>query len=94
MTRRTRLDRNIDGRLPVRSYTADQLHRFLVEDAVKHHATDLPWMIAACTRIGKLSRRGAEQAFLDVVAEVEALTGVASMPAGSLSDAELRRLLQ
>lgn len=93
MTRRRSQALNVDGRLPVREYSEQQLRTILVEDAVRHHATELAWAIAAYTRIGKLSHKGAEQAFLGVVAEVEALTGLPEMPVTSVSDAELRRML-
>lgn len=81
-----------EGRRPVREYKADELHRFLVEDAVKHHATDLDWAIRAYTRIGKLTRNGPEAAILAVLDEVEQLTGLRQMPVTSLSEVDLRRL--
>lgn len=76
----------------MREYREGELHQFLVADAVKHHATELRWAVAAYKRIGKLNGRGPEAAFLAVVAEVEALTGMAMMPVASLTEVELRRL--
>lgn len=64
-----------EGRRPPDAYTAAELHQFLVADAVKLHATDLPWFVAACDRIGKQERIGAEGAYQRVVQEVRALTG-------------------
>lgn len=95
-----------EGRRGVREYKEGELRRFLVEDAVRHHATWLPWATAAYDRIGKLSGKGAEAAYLSVVEEVMAVTGntmlvvnpdtgeswPACMPISSLSDVELARL--
>lgn len=82
-----------EGRLPVEAYTASQLHQFLVEDAVKHHATYLPWAVNAYKRIGERSGKGAEQAFQDVLDAVEALTGLRRLPeASAISEAELKAL--
>lgn len=61
--------------MPVDAYTAAELHRFLVEDAVKLHATDLPWMVAACVRIGQVDGCGVEEAYQRVRGEVHELTG-------------------
>lgn len=61
--------------LPVESMSADELHRQLVTDAVKGIATDLPWAVAAYERIGKLTKRGAEDAYQQVRAEVAGLRG-------------------
>lgn len=80
--------------MPVRQYKQADLHRFLVEDAVRHHATDLPWAVAAYDRIGKLSGKGAEAAYQAVLDDVEALTGLRVMPVTSLSEVEFQRLLQ
>lgn len=71
-----------EGRRGVDTYSEAELRRFLVEDAVKNHATHLPWAVAAYERIGRLSGKGSEQAFTDVVDEVEALTGRRLMPVG------------
>lgn len=60
---------------PVESMSADELHRQLVTDAVKGIATDLRWAVAAYERIGKLTRRGAEDAYQQVRAEVAELRG-------------------
>lgn len=60
---------------PVESLSADELHRHLVTDAVKGIATDLPWAVAAYERIGKLTKRGAEDAYQQVRAEVAELRG-------------------
>lgn len=69
-----------DKPFPVVSFTEAQLHRMLVTDAVNRHETDPIWFAAACVRIGKLNRRGAEAAFQAVLAEVEELTGMRIMP--------------
>lgn len=71
-----------EGRKGVDAYTEAELHQFLVADAVKHHATHLPWAVAAYDRIGKLSKRGAEAAYQAVLDEVEQLTGLRRMPVG------------
>ncbi len=62
------------------SYDANTLHRILVEDAVLSHATDLKWAVGAYSRIGQLTRRGAEAAYTAVLDEVETITGVRHMP--------------
>lgn len=79
-----------EGRRGVETYSADELHRMLVEDAVKSHATYLPWAISAYQRIGERSGKGPEAAFQAVLDEVETLTGLRRMPVGSttLSAAE------
>lgn len=59
---------------------AQELHRLLVADAVASRATDLRWAIAAYERIGRATRKGAEQAYRDVLDEVHALTGLRLMP--------------
>jgi len=69
-----------EGRMPVEAYTADELHRHLVADAVKRHATHLPWATAAYTRIGRQTGKGAEAAYQAVLDEVETLTGLRMMP--------------
>jgi hypothetical protein len=78
--KRGRVQLSPEGRKPVGAYSETQLREFLVADAVKRHATHLPWAVAAYDRIGKLSRKGPEQAFVDVLDEVEALTGLRMMP--------------
>lgn len=92
--RNRRIEMSPEGRFRVGDYNERQLHEFLVEDAVRHHATDLRWAILAYRRIGKLNGRGPEEAFKAVVDEVEALTGMAMMPVASLSEVELRKLAQ
>lgn len=74
------MSRSPEGRKGVEAYSADELHRMLVSDAVKRHATSMQWAIAAYDRIGKLTRKGAEAAFQAVLDEVESLTGVRAMP--------------
>lgn len=86
--------RSPEGHRPVGDYDAKQLHGILVADAVKHHATHLPWAVAAYDRIGKLTGKGAEAAYTAVLDEVETLTGVRMLPVASASPAELRRLMQ
>lgn len=78
MTRRPKI--NADGRLPVGSYTRKELHRLLVQDAVKHHPTDLQWATEAYLRIGRGTGWGAEKAINDVLDDVEAQTGFRMMP--------------
>jgi hypothetical protein len=81
---------DMQPRMGVEAYTAPELHRFLVADAVKGHATHLPWAVAAYDRIGQKTGRGAEAAFLAVLDEVEALTGRRAMPvANPTTNAEL-----
>lgn len=83
-----------EGRRGVAEYSEAELHKFLVEDAVKHHATYLPWAVAAYDRIGKLNKRGAEAAYQSVLDEVEQLTGLRRMPVGKpLTNAEVLDLL-
>jgi hypothetical protein len=64
-----------EGRKPPDAYTTAELHQFLVADAVKLHATDLPWAVAAYDRIGRVERIGAEAAYQRVYQEVRSLTG-------------------
>lgn len=64
-----------EGRMPPAAYSATELHKFLVEDAVNQHATDLPWMVAALRRIAELEHRGLDDTYLRVEHEVIALTG-------------------
>jgi hypothetical protein len=64
--------RSNEGRRAPSYYSAAQLHRYLVEDAVKGHATDLKWSVAAYQEIA--SKRGItiERATRAVFDEVEA----------------------
>ncbi len=73
--RRTERNLSPEGRKPVGAYSARELHQALVADAVKLHATHLPWAIAAYARIGQVERCGAEEAYQRVRGEVKALTG-------------------
>lgn len=86
-----------EGRKGVEEYSANELHTFLVEDAVKRHATFLPWAVKAYERIGAVRHggggEGAETAYSAVLDEVEALTGLRMMPVASPATAEeMRRL--
>jgi hypothetical protein len=82
-----------EGRRPVEAYDATTLHTFLVEDAVKNHATWLPWAVKAYQRIGDLTGRGPDDAYQAVLDEVEALTGIRKMPVASpVALAELKAL--
>jgi hypothetical protein len=85
-----------EGRKGVEEYSAAELHTFLVEDAVKRHATFLPWAVAAYERIGAApGGKGAEAAYQSVLDDVEGLTGLRRMPVGSpLTPEELARLMQ
>lgn len=69
-----------EGRKGVDAYTAEELHRFLVEDAVKSHATFLPWAVAAYERIGRLRQTSADEAYQEVRQEVHVLRGRPGMP--------------
>ena len=71
-----------EGRKGVDAYTAEELHRFLVEDAVKRHPTTLEWAVAAYARIAERRKVSADAAYAAVVDEVEALTGARLMPMG------------
>lgn len=82
-----------EGRKGVDAYDAAELHEFLVSDAVKRHATYLPWAIKAYERIGKLRQTDAEAAYQAVLDEVEQLTGLRRMPIASpATRAEMIRL--
>lgn len=73
-----------EGRNHPDTYTAVELHQFLVADAVKRHATDLPWFVAAIKRIGKIrygsEGKGSDRALNAVLDEVELLTGLRELP--------------
>lgn len=71
-----------EGRRGVAAYSAKELHKFLVEDAVKKHPTYLPWAVEAYDRIGQQTKKGAEAAFQSVLDDVELLTGDRRMPVG------------
>lgn len=73
----------------VEAYTAPELHRFLVADAVRSHATNLTWAIEAYKRIGAKTGRGAEAAFQAVLDEVESLTGHRRMPISAATQTEI-----
>lgn len=94
MSRRKQL--SPEGRKGVEEYTPAELHEFLVTDAVKHHATFLPWAVAAYDRIGSApGGKGGDAAYVKVLDEVEALTGLRRMPIGSpLTPEEMKRLMQ
>lgn len=79
-----------EGRRGVEAYNETELRRFLVEDAVRKHATYLPWAVAAYQRIGDLSGKGAEVAFESVLDEVESLTGLRLMPVARVTPTELK----
>lgn len=86
------MKRTREGRKPVEAYTEEQLHRFLVEDAVAKRATQLDWAIAAYKRIGERSGKGAEAAYQRVLDEVETLTGLRAMPMAAATKGELKAL--
>ena len=83
---------NHEGRKGVDAYTAPELHCMLVADAVKGHATHLPWAVAAYSRIGERTKRGADAAYTEVLDEVEVLTGRRSMPVKATTLTELAAL--
>jgi len=72
--------RSAEGRVHPSECNADQLMTWLVEDAVKHHATDLHWFVAAMIEISRQRRISAEDAMLALLDEVEALTGLRALP--------------
>lgn len=78
--RRRRSKLSPEGRRGVAEYSAGELHAALVSDAVKRHATDLPWAVAAYNRIGERRKISADDAFVAVLDEVESLTGMRAMP--------------
>lgn len=69
-----------EGRDHPVDYTHTTLMAFLVEDAVKHHATDLRWFVAAMIEISRQRAISAEAAMLALLDEVEALTGMRALP--------------
>lgn len=82
-----------EGRKGVEEYTEVELMQFLVDDAVKRHATFLPWLVAACERIGSLNGRGPEAAYQKLLDEVESLTGLRMLPVASpMTPEEMARL--
>lgn len=85
-----------EGRRGVEEYTPAELHKFLVEDAVKHHATFLPWAVAAYERIGDApGGKGADAAYVKVLDDVEQLTGLRRMPISSpVTPEEMQRLMR
>lgn len=60
--------------------TADQLHRKLVDDACRGHATDLQFATLAYKRIAHLRRQPLDDAFKAVEAEVKQRRGGLGMP--------------
>lgn len=84
---------NVDGRLPVGSYTKRELHRMLVQDAVKHHATELRWFTEALIRIGGGTGAGAEAAMIELLDDVETATGRRWLPQASATPADIGRML-
>jgi hypothetical protein len=84
---------NREGRTAVEMYTASELHRFLVADAVKGHATTLSWAVAAYTRIATKTGKSAEDAFAAVVAEVEGF-GCRMPIADPIAKAEMTAMLK
>lgn len=69
-----------EGRDHPSAYTAEQIMADLVSDAVKHHATDLRWFVAAILEVAKQRNIDAEAAMLTLLDEVEALTGLRGLP--------------
>lgn len=72
--------KSAEGRDHPTEYTADQIMGYLVEDAVKHHATDLRWFVAAILEVARQRNIAAEAAMLALLDEVEALTGLRRLP--------------
>lgn len=64
--------RSPEGRRAPQHYTPDELHRFLVDDAIKGHPTEIRWATAAYMRIAKQRRQHPDAAFEAVRAEVVA----------------------
>lgn len=75
--------KSAEGRDHPSFYNADEVMKFLVEDAVKHHATDLRWFVAAMLEISRQRKITAEDAMLALLDEVEALTGLRGLPVSS-----------
>ena len=72
-----------EGRRHPSTYTVIELHAMCVEDAVKHHATDLAWFVSAMVVIASQRRIPIDDVFNGVLDEVEALTGHRMMPMAS-----------
>lgn len=83
---------NREGRMHVEMYTPAELHRFLVADAVKGHATTMSWLVLAVQRIGAKTGKTAEEAFQAVVTEVEGL-GCRMPIADPIAKAELAAMM-
>jgi hypothetical protein len=64
----------------VRRRPRAEVHRLLVDDAVKRTITDLIWATAAYVYLGGDTGPGAERAFVEVLDAVEAQTGLRLMP--------------
>jgi len=62
------------------AYDDVTLMRILVEDAVMSHATELRWFTAAIATLARRTRKPAEQVFIDLCDEVEAITGHRHLP--------------
>lgn len=62
------------------TYAPEHLRQLLVEDAVRSHATHLPWLVAAVQLIARAERKGLDDVFTSIVQEVETLAGRAELP--------------
>jgi hypothetical protein len=73
-----------EGRAHPDTYSAVELHQFLVHDAVLRHPTDLAWTVLAYKRIGEIrygsAGKGSDKALNAVLDEVEQLTGLRELP--------------
>lgn len=64
-----------EGRRPPHTYTARELHDFLVADAMRLHATHLPWAVMAYDVIASKQRITPDAAYQQVLHDVRARGG-------------------
>lgn len=74
IARRTVLSR--EGRRHPKHYTADQLERFLVDDGVRRHPTQLDWAAEAYVEIGRQRHQNPDDAFAAVDQQVRQACGL------------------
>lgn len=65
--------RSPEGRRGPSYYTAKALHSFLVDDAVKGHATEIRWAVGAYEEIAKQRKQTIDDATKHVMDEVAAM---------------------
>lgn len=71
-----RSDLSREGRRHPKHYTADQLERFLVDDGVHRHPTQLDWAAEAFVEIGRQRRQNPDDVFKQVEAAVREACGL------------------